>query len=49
MFVIRTVLKPIVSSVRASTGTLIAQSGQAGVRITAWTPAWRNARATAGP
>jgi hypothetical protein len=49
MFVTSTVDNPSASSVRASTGTLMAQSGQAGVSKTHATPSDLNSSATCGP
>jgi hypothetical protein len=49
MFVTRMVDIPAASSVRASTGTLMAQSGQAGVSKTQSTPSALKCSATCGP
>jgi hypothetical protein len=49
IFVTRTVESPSASSVRANTGTLIAQSGQAGVSKTQSTPSSLSNLATFGP
>lgn len=47
--VTRIVDRPAASSVRASTGTLMEQSGQAGVSSTQSTPSALNLSATLGP
>jgi hypothetical protein len=49
MFVTNTVDSPAASKVRASTGTLMAQSGQAGVSKTQFTPSALKRSATCGP